>query len=214
VCDPVSAWHEDVESMTQAEWQVCDDAWAMIEFLWCEQGISPADADLRISGDRLPSSPTNQSVFDLDRALHRYYLASCRAIWKLLPQEASRRGVELAEQFLAGTVSGEEVRSYNRDVEGAAFRIDYGTDPGAIDRWVADVGAIPEVELRAMLHPPEAVLEIEPRELLKRAAYFVDYAMIYPSLSPKGSPPLSYRHFLSADVLREHVEYPTGVLDR
>jgi hypothetical protein len=44
--------------------------------------------------------------------------------------------------------------------------------------------------------------------LLKRAAYFVDYAMVYPSLSPMGPPPASYRSFLSARVLREHVGSP------
>jgi hypothetical protein len=59
-----------------------------------------------------------------------------------------------------------------------------------------------------MLHPPEVAQEIEPRELLKRAAYFVDYAMIFPSLRPKGPPPASYRPFLSAAVLRQHIAYP------
>src|SRR5262249_2845506 len=139
---------------------------------------------------------------------HRFYLASCRGIWKLLPQEASRRGVEMAEQWLAGSVSDEEMSEYNWDVEGAAFCIDYNTAPADIDRWVAEVRALSTAELRSMVHPPGAAEGIEPRELLLRAAYFADYAMVYPSLSPKGPPPASYRPFLSATVLRQHVGYP------
>jgi len=59
-----------------------------------------------------------------------------------------------------------------------------------------------------MLHPPEIADEVEPRELLKQAAYFADYAMIYPSLRPQRPPPERYRPFLSADLLRQHVAYP------
>jgi hypothetical protein len=193
--------------MTEAEWHGSDEAGAMLDYLWHRQGISPCRIDLRFGGDMRESAPAHSVPADLDRMLHRFYVASCRGIWKLLPQEASRRGVELAEQFIAGRASGKELSEFNWDVEAAAFCIDYNTDPEAIDRWVAEVRAIPEAELRSMLHPPAVALEIEPRELLKRAAYFVDYAMIYPSLSPKGPPPASFRPFLSAGLLRQHIGY-------
>jgi hypothetical protein len=193
--------------VTEVEWNHSDDAGAMLDHLWAQYGISAPDIDVRFGGDLCNGLPQGDPT-GLDRALHRYYLASCRGIWRLLPQEASRRGVELAEQFLAGSVSGEDVSEYNWHVEGAAFCIDYNTLPVDIERWVAEVRALPAAELRSMLHPPEAADEIELRELLKRAAYFVDYATIYPSLSPKGPPPASYRLFLSAAVLRQHVGYP------
>jgi hypothetical protein len=192
--------------MTEEEWYHNDNAGVMLDYLWAQYGVSPAPIDLRFGGNMNAYSPG--AMAGLDRALHGYYLACCRGIWKLLPQEASRRGVERAEQFLAGMVSGEELRKHNWDVEGAAFCIDYNTDPEAIGHWVAEVQAVPEAELQSMLHPPGTIHEIEPRELLKRAAYFADYAMLYPSLSPKGPPPMSYRVFLSADVLRQFVEYP------
>jgi hypothetical protein len=194
--------------MTEAEWNRSNDAGAMLDYLWGQDRVSPHWTDLRFGDDMQKAAPSPDALASLDRALHRFYLASCRGLWKLLPQEASRRGVELAEQFLAGTVSGAEISKYNWHVEGAAFRIDYNTDPEAIDRWVAEIQALPESELRSMLHPPEVAQEIEPRELLKRAAYFVDYAMIYPSLRPKGPPPASYRPFLSATVLRQYIAYP------
>ncbi|CEF49240.1 unnamed protein product [uncultured bacterium] len=194
--------------MTEADWHHSSDAGVMLDFFWQQHGVSPCRIDLRFGGNVRETPSSRGAGADFDRALHRFYLVSCRGIWKLLPQEASRRGVELAEQFLAGTVSGKEISEYNWHVEGAAFCIDYNTDPEALDRWAAEVRAIPEAELRSMLHPPEAAQEIEPRELLKRAAYFVDYSMIYPSLSPKGPPPGNFRPFLSATVLRQHVEYP------
>ncbi len=194
--------------MTEAEWHCCDDAGAMLDFLWQQRGVSPHWIDLRFGGDVRESDPRGDTEADLTRSLHRFYLACCRGIWKLLPQEASRRGVELAEQFLAGAATAEEVRKYNWDVEGAAFCINYNSAPEEIARWVAEVPALPTAELRGMLHPPEAADEIEPRELLQRAAYFADFAMIYPSLRPHGPPPASYRLFLSAAVLRRHVGYP------
>lgn len=193
--------------MTEAEWNSCDDAGVMLDYLWQQYGVSPYFCDLRFGGDLRDDPPENASV-GLDRALHRFYVASCRRIWKLLPQEASRRGVELAEQFLAGEVSAEEISNYNWHVEGAAFCIDYNTAPEDIQRWVGEVRALPADELRSILHVNEADEDIKPRELLKQAAYFVDYAMIYPSLSPKGPPPRVYRPFLSAAELRQYVSYP------
>lgn len=193
--------------MTEAEWHRSDDAGAMLDFLWQRRGVSPEGIDLRFGSDVRGSGAGD----DLTRSLHRFYLASCRRIWPLLPQVASRHGVELAEQFLAGEATAEWVSEYNWHTEGAAFRIDYAAAPGdaeAIAQWVADVRALPAGELRAMLHPPETADGVEPRELLLRAAYFADYAMVYPSLRPHGTPPDSYRLFLSAEVLRRHVRYP------
>ncbi|HMC66651.1 MAG TPA: hypothetical protein VKI65_17080 [Gemmataceae bacterium] len=194
--------------MTEAEWLSSNDAGAMLEVLWQSRGIQPCEIDLRFGGHVRESEAAQSAVAGLDRQLHRFYLASCHAIWKLLPQETSRRGVELAEQYLTGKARTEELNKFNRDVEGAAFNIDYNVDPEAIRRWVEEVRAIPETELQSVLHPPGIALEIEPRELLKRAAYFVDFAMIYPSLTPKGPPPKSYYPFLSADLLREFIGNP------
>jgi hypothetical protein len=168
--------------MTEAEWFETDDAPRMIEALWQFQ---------------------QHDVAGLERQLHRYYLACCRAIWRLLPQEESRCGVLVAERRLAGAVSTEEFDKANYHAEGAAFNIDYNCDPEAIQQWIEQTRAIPDAELRAMLHPPEAALQIETRELLKRAAYFVDYAMLSDRLIPKGPPPSSYAPFLSAGLLRE-----------
>ena len=153
-------------------------------------------------------APRQYQRANLEHQLHHFYLACCRAIWKLLPQDASRRGIELAEQYLLGEVTGEELSQFNWNVEGAAFNIDYNVDPESIERWCEEVRGIPETELGQLLHPADVKHEIEPRDLLLRAAYFVDYAMIYPSLSPKGPPPKRYSLFLSAVLLRQCVGNP------
>lgn len=194
--------------MTEAEWHRSEDAGAMLDFLWQRRGVAPYGLDLRFKGDVQAPDSAEEAGDDLTRSLHRFYLAACRGIWPLLPQEASRRGVELAEQFLAGEATAEEVSNYNWHTEEAAFVVDYNTAPEDIARWVAEVRALPADELRAMLHPPATADEVEPRELLERAAYFADYAMVYPSLRPHGLPPDSYRPFLSAAVLRRYVGYP------
>jgi hypothetical protein len=135
--------------------------------------------------------------------LHRYFVACCRRIWRLLPQEGSRRGIEVAERYLAGGATDEELSEVNWDVEGAAFNIDYSRQPEAIERWVAEVQAIPKEEIAAMLNPPGVMRDIDARKLLKQAAYFADYAMIYPHVTPKRGVPAGYSAFLSADLLRE-----------
>src|SRR5689334_17272244 len=90
------------QRMTEAEWHRSDDAGAMLDFLWQQQGISPHWTDLRFGGDVREAATSGGTGIDLECALHQFYLASCRAIWKLLPQEESRRGVEMAEQYLDG----------------------------------------------------------------------------------------------------------------
>jgi hypothetical protein len=194
--------------MNEAEWIDSNDAGAMLEFLWLCQGIQPCAIDLRSDGKFSEPDPRQSDFASLERQLHQFYLACCRAIWKLLPQEESRRGVELAERYLDGKVTDEELSKYNWYVEGAAFNIDYNCKPEAIRRWVEEVRRIPEMELRSMLHPPDAALAIEPRKLLLQAAYFADFAMIYPTLTPKGPPPTSYYPFLSANSLRKFVGNP------
>jgi hypothetical protein len=62
----------------------------------------------------------------LDRLLRRYYLACCRRIWKLLPMDESRRGVEVAEHHLAGDATDEELRKAEWHAEGAAVLFQEG----------------------------------------------------------------------------------------
>lgn len=65
--------------MTEKEWHPSDDVPAMLQAL---------------------SSNWSGAETDLARLTHRYLLACGRSIWWLLPLEASRRGVEVAERFL------------------------------------------------------------------------------------------------------------------
>jgi hypothetical protein len=137
----------------------------------------------------------------LRRLLHEYYLACCAAIWKLLPQEESRRAIEVAEQYVAGRATRDELGKAAYDAEGAAWSFEYEGDRQAIARWIEQTQAIPESELRAMIHPLEAVSGISTHELLRRAAYFAEFAVSRPD--PWADPLDEYVPFLSAEILRQ-----------
>jgi hypothetical protein len=139
---------------------------------------------------------------ELERRLHHYYLLCCRRIWRLLPQQESRRGVELAEQYLADGISGEELMHANYYVEGAAFNIDYNSEPENIERWVREVEAMPRDELCAMLAGEYTAVAVDARRLLLRAAYFADFAMVYPKMRHK-KPSKEYAIFFAPDLFRQ-----------
>jgi hypothetical protein len=61
---------------------------------------------------------------DLNRLLQRYLLACCRRIWRLLPMEKSRRGIEITERYIKGTATREEFAEAEWHAEGAAFYVD------------------------------------------------------------------------------------------
>jgi hypothetical protein len=86
--------------MTREEWLGSDDPLAMLNSLHADW-----------QGDEA----------GLVRLTHRYLLACCRAIWTLLPMEASRKGVEVAERYIEGQATAEEFHLAEWQAEGAAF---------------------------------------------------------------------------------------------
>ena len=168
--------------MRKNKWLHSDDVTAMIAALWV-------------------AHRGNEDM--LVRQLHRYYLSSCRRIWRLLPHPGSKKGVEAGENYLLGLATDIQLTHANVFAESAAFTFDYGLHKEVTDRWVAEVEQIPISELTGMLHPSGISPVPSAKELLLRAAYFVDFAMLYPRLRPlEAEPPESL--FLSATLLREH----------
>ncbi len=175
-----------VVSMTGPEWFQSDDVALMLR--WFRQEWRGA-------------------VADLDRLLQRYFLACCRRIWRLLPQEESRVGVEVAERYVNGLATPDDLHRAEWLAEAAAFQFEYDSDPEAITSWCAEVSQISPEDRATMIHAPRPGDDLSPRGLLKHAAYFADLAMCYPSLEPKESIE-SYRLFLPAPLLREVVGNP------
>src|SRR4051812_20853220 len=118
--------------MTDDEWNASDDANQLLRTLW-----------------EMP----HRDIAGLKRQLHGYYLACCRRIWKLLPSEDSRRGVEAGERYLCGQIDDDELDRINWHAEAVPYRIEGDIGSEVIARWVEEVGAIPASELREMLHP-------------------------------------------------------------
>lgn len=71
--------------MTEGEWNHSDDAGTMLDYLGECRGVAREALDVRFGGDMRNTASLGGSAI-LHRALHQFYLASCRGIWKLLPQ--------------------------------------------------------------------------------------------------------------------------------
>jgi hypothetical protein len=170
--------------MTHAEWLCSDDLRMMLAALW--------DA----IGDE--ASWVSQ--------VRRYLMARCRRIERLLPQEASRRGLDVAEQYLTGAASDDELKEAIHHAEGAAFNLYHNCDPEAIEQWADEVRAIPAGEMAALLDPPGVAWEMDALELLKLATGFAFFVTV----SPGGlwGVPGIYFPFLSVESLREHFGSP------
>jgi hypothetical protein len=143
---------------------------------------------------------------DLDRLLQRYLLACCRRIWRFLPEEASRSGIEVAERFVDGQATREELHRADWWAEGAAFGVERRSDSESVARWCDEVSRIPPEELGAMIHSPRPEDDLAPHGLLKHAAYFADDAICYPGYVPESIE--KYRLFLPTPLLREIVGNP------
>ena len=134
---------------------------------------------------------------ELVARLHAYFIASARRISRLLPQEASRRGIDIAARYVAGEAAEDELTGYDYYSEGAAFNIDYNCDPASIARWVDELAAMNEDELASLYDQSHAAEPVGPREILKQAAYFANFAMNYPFISRPRKSWKRYVPFLS-----------------
>lgn len=141
--------------------------------------------------------------------LQRYFLACARAIWKLLPDEMSRRGIEVTEQFLLGLATPDDMSRADYESEAAAFGIDYNTNPAEVERWEDEIKRIPRGELKELIHPIGSAGKYKPREILLYAAYFANFAMNYTNFvnldgtKRTARVPENYWIFLSPKVLKE-----------
>ncbi len=82
--------------MTESEWLACTEPWRMKEFAW----------------DRFS-----------ERKLRLFGVACCRMIWHLLPDERSRRAVEVAERYADGLATEEELEAAS-NAAGAVWEAD------------------------------------------------------------------------------------------
>src|SRR5438067_1274666 len=71
--------------MTEAEWMTCTDPTPMLEFLQDAEKLSERKARL-------------------------FAAACCRRIWPLMSHQDSFRSIEMAEQFVDGNATKEDVR--------------------------------------------------------------------------------------------------------
>ena len=164
--------------------------------------------DNHLHRSKIESLITNEwskssSDVETTRKMHEFYVACSRRIVRLLPHEESRRGVESAEDYLAGIATWEELSDQNWLAEGAAFTFDFNSEPERISKWVAEIESIPKEEMRKLLNGHYSETCFDAANVLQRAAYFAEGAMLFPSFSNKTSPRALDAAFLSIDVFEQ-----------
>jgi len=170
--------------MNQSDWNKSTDIGLMLEELW-----------------------TKHKEEKLVPILHEFLLKCARNIEVLLPQKDSVRGIEIGEKYLSGEVDEDVLSDENWAVEGAAFCIDYNTEPEMIQPWIKNTELIPNDEIDRILSG-ENITNIDTRRLLLDAAYFTDHAMIFPTCSHKNQIRESYVKFMHPEILMGIVANP------
>ncbi len=162
--------------MTREEWDQSSDATAMLRALYVEK----------------PKRFRKQL-----KQVHRFLIACSWKQVHLIPQESIREGLKGGEKWIAGEIDNEELNRLNYHAEGAAFFLDYCKKPEDIRRieaWIAGIKQLNGTSFEAA------------RDVLKRAAYFGQGSMIYPTLRPgPWIGRLFDSEFVCADLLREHL---------
>lgn len=162
--------------MTEDEWLTSRDAVSMLRNLWLDHG---------------------DEFIALIPSIQRFFLACCKEIKDLLPDEDQLEAVLAKEAWLDGALTDDELRYHEWAAEGAAFGIESPVDAKQHDERTAFVEAHPEL---SKMSSEQAA------RVLVRAAYFVDFAICYPNFS---SGPYVHRlmtsEFLSADLLRQYL---------
>jgi hypothetical protein len=170
-----------------------------------------------------------EEVFDY--RLRRYYLACCRRIWRLLPPDAIRLGLEAAERHLEGAATPREVsywaqlaQDWGYMAEADLYAIStynsvcdeqelpdesFFSQSGRVQRWVDEITRIPSHKIRKMVRMTGDAVTPPPRRLLENANCFA-FSTIYWAV---GSGEVrrgieAYGQFLSPHVLRATVCHP------
>jgi len=130
--------------------------------------------------------------------LHRYFLACCWKIQHLVPQKHLRNGIIGAEKWIEGKIDDEELYRLDWHAEAACFAFEYPQSPEDIEEIQVLINGIKELD---------GMKFAVSKELLKKAAYFVDSSMMYPKINHAPFvKSLCTSQFLCADLLREHIK--------
>jgi hypothetical protein len=143
------------------------------------------------------------SASEFDRYLVHYYLASCRRIWRLVPVDSIRSGVEAAQRYLDSEASPKDATYWaarakehgdQADMDLLAIstfnevldelkrpRDSFFLQAGRVRRWIDEVASIPANKLRKMVRLPPGCEPPSPRALLEDATWFalrsIDWAL-------------------------------------
>lgn len=215
--------------MTEEEWLACDDPVAMLEALrdhWKGEQDELAKnihryllACCRAIWALLPMEESRQGVEVAQR-----YIEGRATREEFVDAEYQSEGaafflepfewppVEVAADEPAAFRDLSDRVRRERDEEAPEIRQarrQYEADRLArIEPLVKDAEAIPVAEMRRMVRATAGAYNVPPRQLLADAAYFANFAMVYPGIRPRERAIERYSQFLSATLLRDFFESP------
>lgn len=139
--------------------------------MWSKKSACEIVLELKLGGYLSANEDMN--------AVHRYLLECCRRIWVLLPDEGSRNGVVAGEEYLRGRISWEQARKYDYGSEGSAFMFDYAEegDQRVYEHINQNISSI-----HSLLVPPFDIADVSANRLLIDAAYFANFALLFPEI--------------------------------
>jgi hypothetical protein len=200
--------------MNLAEWLRSDDPSQMLEWLL---SIMPEEA--------------------FDYRLRRFYLACCRRIWRLLPPDAIRLGLEAAERHLEGTATPREAsywahlaKEWGYMAEADIYAIStyncvcdeqelpdesFFSQSGRVQCWVDEIARIPTHKIRRMVRKKGDAITSSPRKVLEDATMFAHSTIYWAVGSGEVKRGIeTYGQFLFPHVLRATVCHPLEISNR
>lgn len=130
--------------------------------------------------------------------LHRYFLACSWKVKHLIPQKSLRDGLRGAEKWIKGQITDQELNRLDWHAEAVCFAFDFAETNEDISQIKDLIDSIDELKGTSFS---------DAKDLLREAAYFADFAMIYPGLSSAPyDNKLCTSQFLCPDLLRDYLQ--------
>ncbi|UTW56052.1 hypothetical protein [Kordiimonas sp. SCSIO 12610] len=153
------------------------------------------------AAEMLLALKSQQSQFFKNQAisLHYYFLECSNKIAYLTPQKDLRNAIQAGYDWLNGIITDGELKRYEWYAEAEVFMIEFDDDPenkADVEKLIKSIAELQELNYA------------QAKNILHRAAYFIDAAMGY-AFFWKGRLPkllINRPEFLDADLLRKHIK--------
>jgi len=133
--------------------------------------------------------------------LKRYLLACCNRYVKYRSSGKLEKGIKVASQFIDGRATWKQLHSYEWELEGEAFCVEYYRERVTYYKFHPDVKMLSDlrkIRIEQRLNQHEAL------EYLESLAYFIVYVFSYCYRASNDLPPQKYEGFLCPKLFNRY----------